>query len=141
MCKRARVPRGAWSDIVPCRQYSVHWTQEVGAILPAEWKSSSPGRVEGVIPMEDFRSQPAKGCALDIPLTREAREGQNLGPYSSPMGRREAVKLLGIGAGLGFLSAAGPAARLLAAPWQAAVSGTGKVTFPRGAVIRTILKD
>jgi phosphotriesterase-related protein len=57
------------------------------------------------------------------------------------MSRRRAVTLLGAGAGLGFFSGARPAARLLAAPWQAAASGTTKVTFPRGAIIRTILKD
>ena len=57
------------------------------------------------------------------------------------MSRRRAVTLLGVGAGFGFFSAAKPAARLLAAPWQAAAAGTRKVTFPRGAIIRTILKD
>ena len=93
------------------------------------------------MPMDDSRSRPAKGHPFDIPLTREACERQDTWPCSSPMSRRQAVTLLGVGAGLGFLSAARPAARLLAAPWQAAASGTRKVTFPRGAVIRTILKD
>jgi phosphotriesterase-related protein len=57
------------------------------------------------------------------------------------MSRRQAVALLGVGAGLGFFSPASPAARLLAATWQAAASGTRGVTFPRGAIIRTILED
>jgi len=62
-------------------------------------------------------------------------------PRFQRMSRRQAVTLLGVGAGLGFFSAARPAARLLAAPWQAAASGTKPVTFPRSAIIRTILKD
>jgi phosphotriesterase-related protein len=56
------------------------------------------------------------------------------------MSRRQAVTLLGIEAALGFLSTAAPT-RLLAAPSQSTASGTSKVTFPPGAVIRTILKD
>jgi phosphotriesterase-related protein len=55
--------------------------------------------------------------------------------------RRQAIGLLGAGAGLGLLAAARPAVDLLAAPWQAAGSGARNVTFPKGAVIRTILKD
>lgn len=54
--------------------------------------------------------------------------------------RRRAVTLLGVGAGFGFLSAGRPAASLLAAAWQAPAPDR-KVTFPRGAVIRTILTD
>jgi predicted metal-dependent phosphotriesterase family hydrolase len=56
------------------------------------------------------------------------------------MSRRQAISLLGVGAGLGLLSAARPGASLLASPWQVA-SGARKVTFPNGAIIRTILKD
>jgi phosphotriesterase-related protein len=55
-----------------------------------------------------------------------------------PMTRREWIRLLGAGAGLGFLR-----------PWDedellAAVGQAGraqKVAFPRGAIVRTILKD
>ena len=62
--------------------------------------------------------------------------------HSPRLSRRQAIALLGAGAGLGLLSAAEPAASLLAAsPWQAAASSVSKVTFPKGAVIRTILKD
>jgi predicted metal-dependent phosphotriesterase family hydrolase len=60
--------------------------------------------------------------------------------FSRP-GRRRAITLLGVGAGFGFLSAARPAVTLLAGSSQAAASGTRRVTFPRGAIIRTILKD
>jgi phosphotriesterase-related protein len=56
---------------------------------------------------------------------------------SARLTRREAIGLLGVGAGLGLVTAlqgdAGPAA-----PGQTAAT---KVTFPTGAVIRTILKD
>jgi phosphotriesterase-related protein len=56
------------------------------------------------------------------------------------LSRREALGLLGAGAGLGVLSAVrgdlGPAA---AAPL--AVASTGKIAFPKGAVIRTLLND
>src|SRR6266851_6839910 len=61
---------------------------------------------------------------------------------SPRLSRRQAISLLGTGAGLGLFSAARPVASLLAAsPWQAAGSRTKKVTFPKGAVIRTILRD
>lgn len=60
---------------------------------------------------------------------------------SARMSRRLAIRLLGVGSGLGLFSAARPATNLLAVPWQAAASGARKVTFPRGAIIRTILKD
>jgi predicted metal-dependent phosphotriesterase family hydrolase len=56
---------------------------------------------------------------------------------SPRMSRRRAVSLLGAGAGFGFFSAATPA---LAAAWQAAAVARN-VTFPRGAIIRTILED
>lgn len=55
--------------------------------------------------------------------------------------RRQAIAFLGVGAGLGLYSAVRPTAHLLAEPWQGAASGAGKVTFPKGAIIRTILKD
>jgi predicted metal-dependent phosphotriesterase family hydrolase len=61
---------------------------------------------------------------------------------SPRLNRRQAIVLLGTGAGLGLFSAARPVASLLAAsPWQVAGSRVKKVTFPKGAVIRTILKD
>ena len=60
---------------------------------------------------------------------------------SAQMSRRQAVTLLGVGAGFGLFSAARPGASLLAAAWQTAASGTKPPTFPRGAIIRTILKD
>jgi phosphotriesterase-related protein len=54
--------------------------------------------------------------------------------------RREALNLLGIG-GLGLVSAAQSSSRVFAASWQATGSRARRVTFPKGAVIRTILKD
>ena len=60
---------------------------------------------------------------------------------SARMSRRQAIRLLSIGSGVGLFSAARPATSLLAIPWQAAASGARKVTFPRGAIIRTIRKD
>lgn len=59
---------------------------------------------------------------------------------SARFSRREALSLLGAGAGLGFLSSGSIGATLSAAPSQAA-SGARSATFPRGAIIRTILKD
>ena len=61
-------------------------------------------------------------------------------PRSTRLTRRQAISLLGAGAGLGLFSDATSGATLLAAPWQAP-SGAKRVTFPRGAIIRTILKD
>jgi phosphotriesterase-related protein len=55
--------------------------------------------------------------------------------------RRQAIGLLGAGAGLGLLAAARPAVELLAASGQAAGSSARNVTFPKGAIIRTIFKD
>jgi len=52
--------------------------------------------------------------------------------------RREAINLLGAGAGLGFVTAFHQESDLLAASAQAAST---KVTFPKGAIVRTILKD
>ena len=52
--------------------------------------------------------------------------------------RREWLQLVGTGAGLGVLSGLG-GERLLIAAGQGAARA--KVTFPRGAVVRTILKD
>ena len=60
---------------------------------------------------------------------------------SARFSRRQAIRLLAAGAGLGLSSAARSVAGPLAAPWQATPSGTKPVTFPRGAIIRTILRD
>ena len=60
---------------------------------------------------------------------------------STRLTRREAMRLLGTGTGLAMMSSLkGP--DLLAAPLQGAVaSSASKVTFPKGAIIRTLLKD
>ena len=54
------------------------------------------------------------------------------------LSRREAMNLLGAGAGLGFVTAFQQESDLWAASAQAAST---KVTFPKGAIVRTILKD
>jgi predicted metal-dependent phosphotriesterase family hydrolase len=54
--------------------------------------------------------------------------------------RRRLLRLLGVGIGFRAFSAMTSAVSPLPAPPQVA-SGARKVTFPRGAVIRTILKD
>jgi phosphotriesterase-related protein len=61
-------------------------------------------------------------------------------PRSTGLNRRQLLRFLGAGAGFGFFSAGRFDTTLSAAPWQAA-PGARKVTFPNGAVIRTILKD
>ncbi len=55
---------------------------------------------------------------------------------SPRLSRREMLGLLGIGAGVAF-----PAADLLGAVAKAPAATAAKVTFPEGAVIRTLLKD
>jgi phosphotriesterase-related protein len=57
---------------------------------------------------------------------------------STRLSRREAINLLGVGAGLGFVTALRQEAGLAAALGQAPAT---RVTFPKGAIIRTILKD
>ena len=54
--------------------------------------------------------------------------------------RREAIGLLGAGAGLGLLSPLRANARTAAA-WQAGAARAGQVAFPKGAIVRTLLKD
>src|SRR4029077_20293747 len=62
---------------------------------------------------------------------------------SRRLSRRQAIGLLGAGAGFGLFSAGRPAANLRAASLlaQAAGSRTRRVTFPSGAIIRTIVTD
>jgi len=60
--------------------------------------------------------------------------------HSPCLSRREALNLLGLG-GLGLISTTHGTPSALAATWQAAGAGARRVTFPRGAVIRTLLKD
>jgi phosphotriesterase-related protein len=55
------------------------------------------------------------------------------------LSRREAIGLLGAGAGFGLVSALRGARGLAAAPWQAGPARTPG--FPNGAVIRTVLRD
>ena len=55
--------------------------------------------------------------------------------------RREAINLLGVGAGLGIVTALRGESSLAAAGPQAAAAGARQVTFPQGAIIRTVLQD
>ena len=55
------------------------------------------------------------------------------------LNRRQALRLIGAG-GIGLLTAGRTAGGLLAAP-RRAVSGAAQVSFPDGAVIRTIFSD
>jgi len=55
--------------------------------------------------------------------------------------RREAVRLLGAGAGIGVATARAPGASPRAAGRQAASQGASSTTFPDGAVVRTVLAD
>lgn len=55
--------------------------------------------------------------------------------------RREVLGLLGVGAGLGLVSALGDDVGLAAASWQAAASSSKTLRVPNGAIIRTLLKD
>jgi phosphotriesterase-related protein len=56
------------------------------------------------------------------------------------MNRREAIGLLGAGAGLGLLSSA-RATAWSAGTWQAGAARASKVAFPKGAIVRTLLRD
>lgn len=64
---------------------------------------------------------------------RDARETR--------MSRREAVRLLGAGTGLCLAAAWDSGAALRAAGWQAAGQDASSITFPDGAVVRTVLAD
>src|SRR5438128_3255723 len=59
---------------------------------------------------------------------------------SARLSRRQAIGLLGMGAGFGAVAALREELAL-AASWQAAPRGATKVTFPKAAIIRTILRD
>ena len=63
-------------------------------------------------------------------MTKESR--------STRLSRREAISLLGVGAGLGLISTLRGGGGLLADSLQ---QTSAAVTFPKGAIIRTILKD
>ena len=56
------------------------------------------------------------------------------------IGRREAIGLLGVGAGIGLVAAVRGDASL-AAGWQGAARAAQNPAIPKGAVIRTIFKD
>jgi predicted metal-dependent phosphotriesterase family hydrolase len=61
-------------------------------------------------------------------------------PAGSPLTRREAMHVLGATAGLGVAAGLADSAGVLAAPQQSFASAN-KITFPRGAIIRLVLKD
>lgn len=57
------------------------------------------------------------------------------------MSRREAVRLLGAGAGVGLATAWGSGAEPRAAGRQAAGQDASSIAFPDGAIVRTVLAD
>ena len=57
------------------------------------------------------------------------------------MNRREAIRLLGAGAGVSLATAWGPGAGPRAAVGLATSRGAAAITFPDGAVVRTVLAD
>jgi len=57
------------------------------------------------------------------------------------LNRREALTLLGAAGGAGLATAWGPRTGVLAALGQSSAPGSRAVAFPKGAVIRTLLKD
>ena len=57
------------------------------------------------------------------------------------LSRREAIRLLGVGAGLGFGTVMRGEAGVPAAAWQAVAQPATKLAFPKDAIIRTLLKD
>ena len=63
------------------------------------------------------------------------------GARGTGMSRREAVRLLGAGAGTGFAAAWGARGRAEPAGRQPAGRGVSSITFPDGAVVRTVLAD
>jgi phosphotriesterase-related protein len=62
-------------------------------------------------------------------------------PASCAVSRREAVRRLGMGAGLRLVALWATNAERVAASWQAGGTSVRKATFPKGAIIRTLLKD
>ncbi len=56
------------------------------------------------------------------------------------LSRRQALRLMGAGGALGFFATARSTEGLLAVPWHGA-SRSEQVSFPEGAIIRTILRD
>lgn len=63
------------------------------------------------------------------------------GAQSTRLSRREALGMLGVGAGLGLFSVGRGGAQLAAWAIQAPNAARRAMTIPRGAIIRTILKD
>jgi predicted metal-dependent phosphotriesterase family hydrolase len=73
-------------------------------------------------------------------MRRTPEEPHGMPQDGTRFSRREAIGLLGAGAGLGLISAVRGDLGLTAAPAQT-VASTGKIAFPKGAVIRTLLQD
>ena len=57
------------------------------------------------------------------------------------MSRREALRLLGTGTGFGLAAARGSEVSPRAAEWQGTGQGRSTITFPDGAIVRTVLAD
>ena len=72
-------------------------------------------------------------------MTRKGGTGNDA--QAVGIGRREAVRLLGAGAGIGVATAWARGASPRAAGGQAADQGASSITFPAGAIVRTVLAD
>ena len=60
---------------------------------------------------------------------------------SDDLSRREAIRLIGLGAGLGLTAACQPGTAPEVEPEDAAAAPSAAPTFPDGAIIRTVLGD
>ena len=72
-------------------------------------------------------------------MTRKGTTGT--GTRETDVSRREALRLLGAGAGIGLAATWGSGLALRAAGRQATGQGASSITFPDGAVVRTVLAD
>ena len=72
-------------------------------------------------------------------MTRTGRTGTDA--PTAGMSRREAVRLLGAGTGIGIAAAWGSGTGLRGAERQPAGQGGSSISFPDGAIVRTVLAD
>ena len=62
-------------------------------------------------------------------------------PRSRRLTRRQVLTLFGASAGFGLLGPYRASVDLIAAAWQGSAAGARGATFPKGSIIRTLLKD
>ena len=61
--------------------------------------------------------------------------------FRETVSRREVIRLMGLGAVFPLVPMPPAGAERVSGWWQAPGANAGTVTFPKGAVIRTLLKD